>query len=95
MWKNIRFVLALCCIIGFIVLFVDQSENNKFAQNFVWLAQLQLVPAILKGSIFIVIALIILTVIFGRIYCSVICPFGLLQDILISFRGNNNENTTF
>ena len=92
MWKNIRFVLALCCIIGFIVLFVDQSENNKFAQNFVWLVQLQLVPAILKGSIFIVIALIILTIIFGRIYCSVICPFGLLQDILISFRGNKKFN---
>ncbi len=42
----------------------------------------QLFPAIDRKAWGIVVSLILLTVLFGRFYCSVVCPFGLLQDII-------------
>lgn len=42
-------------------------------------------PSILTVLCFILI--IILTLLFGRIYCSVMCPFGILQDFIIFIRG--------
>ncbi len=58
------------------------------------LGSIQLGPALLRtfpGSplyTFIAgaLAIIILTLLFGRVFCSMICPFGILQDI-ISFIG--------
>ena len=42
-------------------------------------------------------ALVLLTVVFGRIYCSLICPFGVLQEIaaLIFKREKNNAQQIF
>lgn len=47
---------------------------------FGWLARIQLVPAILAVNIVIIVALVLLTILFGRIYCSVVCPLGVMQD---------------
>ena len=49
------------------------------------LMHIQLVPAILSESILILIFLATLTLLFGRIYCSVICPLGVFQDIISWF----------
>lgn len=46
------------------------------------LAHLQFVPALMSLSLLILISLLVLTLIFGRIYCSVICPMGIYQDIV-------------
>ncbi|NDW12181.1 4Fe-4S dicluster domain-containing protein [Bacteroides sp. 214] len=45
-----------------------------------WLAHIQLIPAIIALHIGIIIVLILLTLLFGRVYCSVICPLGVFQD---------------
>ncbi|MDR0294632.1 MAG: 4Fe-4S binding protein [Prevotellaceae bacterium] len=42
----------------------------------------QLIPAILAGSFAVVIVLLLLTLLFGRIYCSTLCPLGTYQDIV-------------
>jgi ferredoxin len=46
------------------------------------LAQIQLIPALVNGMIGIVALWIVLTLLFGRVYCSVICPLGILQDVI-------------
>lgn len=46
------------------------------------LAHLQFVPALLSVSIGILLFLIALTLLFGRVYCSTICPMGILQDVI-------------
>jgi len=46
------------------------------------LAHLQIVPAILSGIIGILICWIVVTLLLGRVYCSVICPLGILQDVV-------------
>ena len=47
------------------------------------LGNIQFIPAILSQSIVIIICLVIGTLLFGRIYCSFICPMGIFQDIII------------
>jgi polyferredoxin len=48
---------------------------------------------LLSGSIIILVFLLLLTFLFGRIYCSVICPLGVLQDFLAKLnRGKKKRN---
>jgi ferredoxin len=61
--------------------FIPQSVSNK-------ILYLQFVPSVIKFitltsltvSGFVIILL--LTILFGRVYCSSICPLGVLQDII-------------
>ena len=47
---------------------------------FGFLAKIQFLPALLALNFGVVAALIVLTLLFGRVYCSVICPLGVMQD---------------
>ena len=49
---------------------------------FGWLAKIQFLPAVLALNVGVILFLVILTLVCGRIYCSVICPLGVFQDIL-------------
>ena len=61
------------------------------------LAAIQLIPAILALNVVIIAILIIATLLFGRIYCSVICPLGFSQDIFnwIARKINKKNKTRF
>lgn len=60
-------------------------------------ARVQFVPALLAGSVGIVVALLLLTLLFGRIYCSVICPMGIFQDVVawVSKKTNRKKRYQF
>ena len=47
---------------------------------FGWMAKIQLIPAILAVNVVVIVVLVLITLLFGRIYCSVICPLGIMQD---------------
>lgn len=47
---------------------------------------LQLVPAVVSLALGIFVVWIIITIIFGRIYCSTVCPLGVCQDIVARLR---------
>ncbi|MDR1886747.1 MAG: 4Fe-4S dicluster domain-containing protein [Prevotellaceae bacterium] len=46
------------------------------------LAGIQLIPAILASALVTLTVLVLLTLLFGRVYCSSICPMGIYQDII-------------
>ena len=46
------------------------------------LGRIQFVPALLSANIVIIACLIICALLFGRVYCSFICPMGIFQDIV-------------
>ena len=46
-----------------------------------WVGRIQLVPALLALNVGALVLLAVLTLVFGRVYCSVICPLGILQDL--------------
>ncbi len=83
-----RIVISVVFLILFTLLFLDQRNLLP-----VWIYSsvlyLQFVPSFLKflsattlvAAGFMVVLL--LTLLFGRVYCSVLCPLGVLQDVLI------------
>ena len=76
--KTIRRTLATLSIILVTGLFLDFT--GTWQNIFGFMAKIQFLPALLSFNILVIIALIILTLLFGRIYCSVICPLGIMQD---------------
>ena len=83
--KKIRVILAATVIVLLTLLFLDFTGalHNWFG----WLAKVQLVPAVLAVNVVVIIALALLTLVFGRIYCSVICPLGVMQDGISNISG--------
>ena len=57
-----------------------------------WTARIQFLPALLALNVVVIVALVLLTLIFGRIYCSVICPLGIFQDIVSWIHGRSKKN---
>ncbi len=80
MLRTIRIVLAAFCFAAICLLFVDVS--GLFSPSLAFMAKVQLVPAVLAGSLGAVSGVVLLTLVFGRLYCSVLCPLGVLQDIM-------------
>ena len=76
---KLRRVVAAVVLVAITLLFLDFTGT---AHHFLgWLAKVQLLPAVLALNVGVVVALVLLTLLFGRLYCSVICPLGILQDL--------------
>ena len=81
MLHKLRVLFASLSLGGFLLLFLARETPPGFPGAEL-LAKIQLVPALLAGSVITVGALILLTLLFGRVYCSVVCPLGVLQDVV-------------
>ncbi|MGI6718653.1 MAG: 4Fe-4S binding protein [Bacteroidales bacterium] len=79
--KIIRLIIQIVLFTFMLILFLDFTGTLQ--TNFAFMARIQFVPALLSLSFIIIGLLILLTLLFGRIYCSTICPLGTLQDIFI------------
>ncbi len=80
MLKKIRIFLAAICFIAISALFLDFTSTAL--QHWGWLAKLQFMPAVLSFNVVALVLLIAVYLIFGRVYCSVLCPLGILQDFI-------------
>lgn len=78
MLKRLRVFFAVIFWLGITLLFLDFT--GVAAGWLGWMAKMQFLPAVLAGNFVIVALLVVLTLIFGRLYCSVICPLGVMQD---------------
>ncbi len=85
MLKRIRVILAVICFFAITSLFVDFTATALHGWG--WLAKWQFMPAVLSANIVVLAVLIVATLIFGRVYCSVLCPLGVLQDIISWIHG--------
>ena len=86
MLRTIRLTAAIVCFTLVTLLFLDFT--GTLHTWFGWLAKIQFLPAVLALNIGVVLFLIILTILFGRIYCSVICPLGVFQDAIACLVGS-------
>jgi ferredoxin len=59
---------------------------------FGWLVKTQIVPAVLAVNVAALFFLALLTILFGRVYCSVICPLGITQDCVSNISGRHRRN---
>jgi polyferredoxin len=55
------------------------------------MAKIQFIPALLALNVGALLFCIVLTLFLGRIYCSIICPLGVMQDIISWFRKKKNK----
>lgn len=78
MLKNIRQTVAVISILAVTLLFVDFTGTLHSWLG--WMARIQFVPALLALNVGVIAVLVVLTLLFGRLYCSVICPLGIMQD---------------
>jgi len=84
MLRKIRIVLASLTFIAITLLFLDITGVLHLYLG--WLAKIQFLPAVLALNLAVVIILVLVTLLFGRCYCSVICPMGIFQDIVSHIR---------
>ena len=89
MLKKIRTILAAVFFVLITLLFLDFT--GTLHQWLSWMAKIQFLPAVMALNVVVVVALIALTLVFGRIYCSIICPLGVFQDILARLRRKKNK----
>ena len=80
MLRKIRIIVAVFFILSISLLFLDYTGT---AQKYLtWTAKVQLVPAILAANFAVLAGIFVLTLFFGRIYCSAFCPLGIFQDVI-------------
>lgn len=84
--RVLRVVLASVMLIGLMWLLVDST--GVLPRYLGWMAKVQFLPAVLStfvafslASFLVVAAILVVTWLFGRVYCSVICPLGIMQDV--------------
>lgn len=85
--RKIRIVLSILFFIPTTLVLIDFTEllPASFTKSVIYF---QFVPSLLKSLVLFTflssgfIIIFILTVLFGRVYCSTICPLGFLQDVV-------------
>ncbi|MBR5640197.1 MAG: 4Fe-4S binding protein [Muribaculaceae bacterium] len=90
MLKLIRRILAVLCFVAVTLLFLDFTGTLHHWLG--WTAKMQFFPAVLALNFVVIAVLVLLTLIFGRIYCSVICPLGVMQDLISWLHGKFKKN---
>ena len=93
MLRKIRIILASVFFIGVTLLFLDFTGTVHAWLG--WMAKVQFLPALLSLNLGVLAVLILLTLLFGRVYCSVICPLGVMQDIISWIHGKTKKKNRF
>ena len=89
-WKPFRIIISILILLAVAFIFLDFRQNltSPWYQSITYL---QFVPSLTKfltaaGVIsagFIIVILV--TLVFGRVYCSMVCPLGIMQDMISYF----------
>lgn len=74
--RRVTAVVALTLMTVYFVM-IGTSAAIKFQ----WITRIQIVPAILSVSGSLILLWTAVTLLFGRVYCSMACPIGIVQDI--------------
>ena len=89
MLRRIRIILATLFFLSVTALFIDSTGMAK--EWLGWTAKIQFLPALLALNVVTVLALVVLTLLVGRAYCSVICPLGVMQDVVSWISGRRKK----
>ena len=89
MLSKIRRFLAVITFILITLLFLDFT--GTIHTWFGWLAKIQFLPALLALNFGVIILLVVITLLVGRVYCSIICPLGIMQDTVSWLNGQRKN----
>ncbi|MBP6977602.1 MAG: 4Fe-4S binding protein [Bacteroidales bacterium] len=98
--KNIRVILAIVFFMYALIIFLDFAGliGERLYHGFTFL---QFTPSLIEfihllGATSLgFLVVILLTLVFGRIYCSTLCPAGVFQDMLIFLKRKIRKKERF
>ena len=76
--RLVRIIVASIVFAAFVLMFLN--IGGIFSKVLSPVAKLQFWPAVMAGSVGLVLLLLVITMVFGRVYCSFLCPLGIMQD---------------
>ena len=93
--RIVRIIVAMFCLALALVAFADWGNGtpaidgvHRIASA---IARWQFIPALLNISITTVTLILLVTLFFGRIYCSTICPLGVAQNGVNALRNSRSK----
>lgn len=89
MLRKIRICFATFFFVGITLMFLDFTGTLHAWLG--WMAKIQLLPALLAVNAAVVVGLLVMTLLIGRVYCSVICPLGVMQDVVSYISGRRKK----
>lgn len=90
MLRIVRVIIATVVFALVTLLFFDFTGTMSGVAG--WIPKIQFLPAVLALNLLVVAILVVLTLVCGRIYCSVICPLGIFQDVVSWLHGKFKKN---
>lgn len=81
--RTIRIFLSTLFFVGAVAYLAISPTVHPMAKV---VEDVQIVPSLVASGMGAILIWIVLTWIFGRIYCSTVCPVGTLQDLIIPLR---------
>ena len=93
MLKRIR--VALSVVIFSIITLYFLDFRGFIPESMSFFTKIQFIPALLSLNIIILVSLLLLTILFGRVYCSSICPMGIFQDIVAWLSKKQNKKKRY
>ena len=78
--RILRVVLAFAAFVFANLFFFGVAAGGELFFKF------QLLPAVLALNVVAIAAVVGMTLCCGRVYCSVVCPMGVFQDVVITLR---------
>lgn len=90
MLKLFRRLAAVVVLTGIACLFFDWSEvdtTGALTPYLTWIPKMQFWPAVMALNIGVAVLVVVVTLLLGRLYCSVICPLGIVQDVISRIAG--------
>ncbi len=80
MLRKIRIVVSVVCFVWLTFYFLDFTGISGVNSI---LPEIQIAPALFSMAIVVLGIWVALTLLFGRVYCSSVCPLGVFQDVVI------------
>lgn len=90
MLRKLRICLSVIMITLVTLLLLGIGFNVNLWAG--WAAKIQFLPALLALNYGVLALIMIATGLFGRMYCSVVCPLGIMQDFFSWLGGKAKKN---
>lgn len=89
--RNLRILLAAVLLIASMLWLILGTglPAAEFSERF------QIIPSAIQSCLATTVVWIIATLIFGRVYCSTVCPVGTLIDITVMIRRKSDKRFKF
>lgn len=80
-FKFLRILLAFISLSAMLILFIGGMQGVSTSDYpWIWLASIQIAPVIAALNWGVLIVHLGVALLFGRVYCSIVCPLGIAQD---------------